>query len=123
MFFSRPAGQKTIARGDPSNYDWITANFTKDNTWRELDLSSIIPLGTKWVFMKMYVTGTTADDYAQFRKKGHTNYRAIISTRIQIGGVSIEKIEPVEVSTDRKLEYRVKSSITGCNILVYAWVL
>ena len=49
MFFSRPAGVKCIDRGDVVAPDYT--KDTLDDGWNDMNLSSIIPKGTKLVIL------------------------------------------------------------------------
>jgi len=73
MFFSRPAGIKYVNRGDPTAYDFSVANFTTDNTWRDLDLSTIIGIGEKLVILRGVISCSDALSNIAFKKKGLIN--------------------------------------------------
>lgn len=62
-----------VDRGDVTAYDFVTANFTKDATWRDLDLSAICPAGTKLVLLRVEIIVTTVAKYIKFRTKGNVN--------------------------------------------------
>lgn len=77
MFFSRRAGHKFIDRGDPDSPDWETGAFTTDNTWRDLDCSSIVPANAKAIVFAGYITDDAVNSQFMMRKKGCTNLYTI----------------------------------------------
>ena len=87
MFFSRPAGVKYVDRGDPANFDFDTGAFTDDNTWRELDLSSIIGVGVKTVHLRVRFASDSSGVSLAFRKKGNTNIKNIFHLYSQYSAV------------------------------------
>lgn len=103
-----------IDRGDPGTNDYTHANLTGDSTWRDMDLSSIIPAGATAVLLRttMYdESGTGMTLY--FRKNGNSN-------TINIGGNSVQVItltnKPedtlVALDSNRKIEYWLSSTAT-----------
>ena len=61
-------------RGDPSSTDFGAGNLTTDSAWHDLDLSGIVPAGTKAVILRYYIFSlSTGSDSVYFRKKGNSN--------------------------------------------------
>lgn len=74
MFFLRGAkGVDFVNRGNFATADFTIGDFTKDNTWRELDLTSVIPAGCKCVLVRGYMQGTTTNLLAAFRTAGNAD--------------------------------------------------
>jgi hypothetical protein len=73
MFFSKPAGDKFIDRGDIAAVDFLTESLTKNGSWQELVLSGIIPANAKSVLLRLYVVETTGNLLFMFRKNGYVN--------------------------------------------------
>lgn len=71
MFYSSPVGHRYVDRGDIDTHDFFGSDFIKDNTWRDLDLSGIIPKGTVLVIMRGAIVATEIDNYLDFRTKGN----------------------------------------------------
>ena len=105
MFFSRPAGHKFVDRGDPSELDFTLANFTLDDTWRELDLSSIIPIGTIAVFISLVVQNTDLGKLFSLRKAGNNFAYNIGGIIIHVANTPIKAELSIDCSVDRKIEY------------------
>lgn len=72
-FPSSNVGLTFYDRGDVAADDFALANFTADGNAHDLDLSAIIPAGTKLVVLRLVATGGTLDRYAKFYKKGYVN--------------------------------------------------
>ena len=62
-----------VDRGDPAAYDFTLTDFTTDETWRDLDLSGIVPSGAAAVHLRVEVADNTKESTIKFRKKGNTN--------------------------------------------------
>lgn len=72
MFFLKGIGLRFVDRGDPDTHDFRVEAFTTDNTWRELNLSSIVPKNAVNVLFGCSVYVSEADAIIRFRKKGNT---------------------------------------------------
>ena len=66
---------------DPSAYMFSKANFTLDNTWRDLDLSAHLPAGATAVYFNGYIALTAGVEALgiQFRRNGNVNAKEIQS--------------------------------------------
>lgn len=104
-----------ISKGDVSANYFSVSDFTTDGTWRDLDLSSIVPTGTVWVLLKIGLKANAAPKYAKFRKNGYSNEINIITTNTQVANQYIEYQEWVEVDADRIIEYNIGAA-TWANI-------
>jgi hypothetical protein len=62
-----------VYRGDPSAYDKTVSDFTADATWRDLDLSAILPAGTVAAIITCKVSNSVANEYISFKRKGDVN--------------------------------------------------
>ena len=61
-------GGQYVDRGDPSSWDFQEGDLTTDNTWRDLDLSSIVPSGAVAVHLYVLIKDDTANKNIKFRK-------------------------------------------------------
>ncbi len=66
-------GHSYVDRGDPSVYDFNIGGALRDGTWRELDLSAIVPISAIRVCIGVITNSNAANGYCMFRKKGNTN--------------------------------------------------
>ncbi|MBN1824277.1 MAG: hypothetical protein JW803_08165 [Endomicrobiales bacterium] len=108
-------------RGDPSSADFTAASFTTDNTWRTMDLSSIVPTGTKAVLLYITARNDSGLRIMKFRKKGNSNEYNVSEMQALAGEYrSGDYIVPV--STAREIEYKIPSATNWLiNVAVKGW--
>lgn len=70
MFASQNKGHKYVDRGDFNDPDFTVGDFIADETWRDLDLSSIIPKGVSLVLFSLALLVDEAPCTVCFRQKG-----------------------------------------------------
>lgn len=92
-------------RGDPSSVDFETGDFTTDNTWKDLDLSSIVPAGVVAVLLHVAVKDDAVGSLLQFRKNGNSNARAISRVKTQVANIDFFVTIIVACDTNRVIEY------------------
>lgn len=116
------AGQY-IDRGDPSTGDYVVGNFTSDNTWRNLDLSSIVPVGAKAVLLRITIQGDVAGKALQFRKNGNSNTSNSVIARTIVANGTITYDFTVACDSGRVVEYLGSDGITWSkqNVTVGGW--
>lgn len=111
-----------VNRGDPASFDFTVANFTTDNTWRELNLSAIIPTTARAVLLELNPATSASGKEFIFRSYGNTN-------TINHTGV-VTKITPgiqhktciVAVDANRKIEYKaVVATWNTLDLVVRGW--
>lgn len=112
-----------VDRGDPSAVDFATAAFTCDNTWRDLDLSSVVPAGAKAVLLRVAVTDATVTTYFRVRKNGNTNALANPTIRVQVADVTIEGEFLVACDTNRVIEYLGSAAFDDIAIVILGWLI
>lgn len=112
-----------VDRGDPATYDFAFVAFTMDATWRNLDLSSIIPAGAYAVNIGGYIKGTAANQYILIRKNGNSN--AINTGRVytQVGATYIFYDLIIPVDSNRIIEYYGHASLDDCTLAVKGWFI
>lgn len=52
---------------------WNLTDLTLDNTWRELDTTTLVPKGAKCIVCRCYLYTLTPAGQIEFRTKGNTN--------------------------------------------------
>jgi len=122
MFFSRKPGLQYVHRGDPVDYDVTKGNITCDYTWRELDLSSIVPANAK--LADITVTGSTSN--AGYVGILHDKYGAVnhnllfyLATPVAVGLFSGNFI--IDISSNGKILYKVATTCTLYTLTVRGW--
>lgn len=113
-----------VDRGDPAGPDFGTGDIIADDTWRELDLSGIVPANTKAILFLCRVKNIDTGVWLYFRKAGNSNEENTSRAVTQVSNVwrYIDRVCPI--SDDRKIEY--KSSVTTwlfVRITVKGWWL
>ncbi|MFH2076167.1 MAG: hypothetical protein ABIJ57_12615 [Pseudomonadota bacterium] len=104
---------KLVDRGDPAAFDFTYASFTHDGNPHDLDLSSIIPVGTKMFFMRAKVMDTAAGNRIYFYKKGNSNAYNICVAPVQEPSVANNIDLHIFPSTDRQISYVSNISVAG----------
>ena len=112
-----------VDRGDAAVYDFLVGDLTTDGVKHDLDLSGIIPLGTKAVLLKMNIVDNLTGKYISVFKKGYTGVNTA-PIRTQAAGVITDGHFIVAVDNNRKCEYITSNTaFTGISILVTGWYL
>ena len=113
-----------VDRGDPASWDFIETDLITDGAWHDLDLSAIVPLGTKAAILDITYSQNAAGDYILVRKKGNVNEINVGVTRVQVANVVNDACLIVALSSDGKAEYKtINTTFTVINILVRGWFL
>ena len=103
---------------DNPGYDYSQGDFTWDATWRDLDLSGILPVGASAVVMRVYIRDDTASMYFGFRRNGNTNDREAGYARTQVANVGVEYVFIIPVDANRVVEYK-GSNATVDTMVIY----
>lgn len=94
-----------VDRGDPAAVDFEIGDLTTDGAWHELDLSAIVPAGTKAVHIRIIIGDNLINQIIHLRKKGNTNITNTLAVNTQVANILIAKDGILTCSTDRKIEY------------------
>ncbi len=114
-------------RGDPSAYDFTLANFTTDNTWKNLDLSGIVSAGARWVIIYVEIQDNAVGSILAFKKNLNNNAFAISCLTTQAVDVAIQATLWIPVGTARYIDYKGTYSggaavFTAINLTVLGWI-
>lgn len=105
MFFHRPLGINYVDRGDISAYDYQAGDFIPDQTWRVLDLSHIIPIHTKQIFVRLTVQCDLKDIVVYFRTYGNTGLYNLAVARTVVKAKKLELNLHIIPDAQRRIEY------------------
>jgi len=94
-----------VNRGDPASWDFALGAFTTDETWRELDLSSIIPTSAHAVLLEIEVRANAANKEIIFKPYGHDNAYNIAVSKTTVANIAYTRECTVPVDSTRKLLY------------------
>ena len=110
---------KVRDKGDSTAVDFTQAVLTTDATWRDLNLSTKIPLGTKWVILAVELKDDAAGSYLMFRKNGYYNSNNISQLATQVANVSVYGDLMIQVDSNRIIEYKASNlAFTNINIKI-----
>jgi hypothetical protein len=113
-----------VGVGDPSAYHFTVGDFTTDGSWYDLDLSSIIPVGTQLIRLKAYVLGGAAGQHVQFRCNGYSNYVNTLIATTQVSGVPTHVHGIIPVDANRVIEYTGAAvAYTALSVAVLGWYI
>jgi hypothetical protein len=93
-----------------------------DNTWRDLDLSSIIGTGEKLVFIFISCQDNTANAYFQLRKNGQSNANNISGINILVANVYHYLVASVFCDSNGIIEYKASEAFSNINMTIIGWV-
>lgn len=112
-----------VERGDdPVGNDFVVGDLTTDGTWRDLDLSSLIPAGTKLVMVKIVIADVSVANQFIMRKNGQSNQVDSESTYTQIANVTRSKTVLVVPDANRVIEYWATNDTWNViNIAIRGW--
>jgi len=120
-----PAGTyEFVDRGDPAAVDKVKADFITDNTWRDLDLSAIVPAGAKAILIRIHLYGTTATAFCSLRKNGNTNAINVSTTYLYATPGRTKDDVWVIPDSNRLIEYCISNiTWTTIELTVGGWVV
>ena len=111
-----------VDRGDPTAPDFTEANLTTDDTWRSLDLSSIVPSGIRFVYLRLTLNDDAVQSVFRIRKSGMTNLINIFDLYTQAPNVWMTAIGKVPCVANRTVEYiGTNLAFTAINLTVVGW--
>lgn len=121
MFVIPKPGLQCIDRGDIDTVDFSNiGNMTIDGNWHDMDWSSLVPAGTKYIDCMIQHTGPTVSDNIRFRRKGNANL--VNSAFIINRTVNLMEFEVVRIqlNSDRIAEYN--GTQTTLLALFISWI-
>lgn len=110
-------GKGFVERSDPSAADFSQASMTTDNTYRNMDLSAIVPAGAEAVLLTVTISDDAAASELRFRKDGNTNSFADAFLNTQVTGIQIGADIIVPLPASRIIEY-IGDNLTFTSIVV-----
>jgi hypothetical protein len=115
-----------VDRGDPSGWDFheTTTPLTLDGTWRDMDLSSIVPAGAYAVQIRCFFrsSGSGAGQFGGFRKNGNSNAQHAVSQYTQsTGAMEMQGVLPCDSS--RVIEYNAQNTLDIFRMVVKGWFI
>lgn len=112
MYASGYRGIKWVDRGLVTEYDYDVTDFIIDNEWHVKDLSSIIGMGVKYLYVSLGVANDTRDRSMELRthgQEGSKNMGGVMS--LSDGGFN-EHGTWVLTDADGKIDYHCQALAT-----------
>jgi len=111
-------------RGDPASVDFAVGDFTIDGANHEKDISSIIPVGTKLVFMQLKFECQAANANIAFMKKGITNNVVVSGFITGVANIGMKGTVVAPPDADRKIQYMFTNATwTLVEMTVIGWFI
>ena len=111
-----------VDRGDPASWDFNTASFTTDGTWRELDCSSIVSSDATAIVFRVYIKDDAAGNYFRFRCNGNSNSLNVFSTSIQVANIQNETVGIIPCDSNQVVEYfAANTTWTEIYVVIMGW--
>ena len=103
-------GDSSITQRTGADYDYLVGSFTADATWRDLDLSAILPAGTKHFWCRTAINHTSTGKLFGFRENGQTGNSDIHWAVVHVAGINnYIDLGPIGVDANLKCEYYASS--------------
>lgn len=111
-----------VDRGDIANYDWDKDGLTTDGNYHDLDLSSIIPVGTKLVMFRVIAASAGAGQSFGIKEKGNSNAPNVFKVYCTEPGSGHKEDGFVVPDANRKVEYAASDIVWGVlDVAVVGW--
>jgi len=116
-------GDIYVDRGNATANDAsIGSGLTADNTWRTLDLSSIVSdADATMVLLRCYIKDGAVGQFLQFRKYGLTGGYSTQVLATQVANVYNYASFVIPIPVLRELEYKISSGMDETGIVVLGW--
>ena len=115
-------GVHFVDRGDTANLDFTVTDFTTDDTWNDLDVSSIVPAGAVAIVFNVLIADGVASSQFAFRKNGNINERNRGRVYTQVPNVNIVSDLIIACDANRVVEYKGSNlTFTVINVIIRGW--
>lgn len=109
-------------RGDPADWDKGIGDFVTDNTWRDLDLSALVPEYANAVHIRLAFENDFVMKTIAFREKGNVNVVNASETNSLVSAATHQRSVICALDSDRFILYRISvGGWTKLNFLVRGW--
>lgn len=112
-----------VDEGDPLAPQFITPGFIKDGTWRDMNLSLIVPEGAVAAHLGIHVKANAIGINVGFRKKGNVNSANAVIITTQVANLDIVGEGIVTVDANRFIQYNVPAQVTAIDVVIRGWWL
>jgi len=123
MFIARKPGLQYVLRHNPAAWDKQIVDFIADFTWRNMDLSAIVPANACLVCLTTNIAAATAAKLLEIRPQGESQVFNRNMVQTQVPYVSNQGQHIVAISSTGIVEYRLTNSIdwSVIRLVVTGW--
>lgn len=102
--------------------DYDTAAFTRDTTWRNLDLSATIPPGTLYIFANWRIVQNAPSPpaYVGFTPGTGDRQNRVLSSEVISRPVQYWAL--LRIAANRLLKYRIGPAFTTFQMVIWAYI-
>lgn len=113
---------KFVGRGDPTAPDLAFADMICDDTWREWDMSGVVPVNAKLVLLRLHTIASTGASWTgRIRGKGKVNDFNITCLRMTtVANVPCRRCFVVP-DENGIIEYKLPSTMANFSIVIGGW--
>ncbi len=109
-------------RGDPSGFDFSQGDLITDGNWYDLDLSSIVPVGTKTILLRVDMRDTGVQLEFRLRENGNSNIFNMSAIFNQVSNFWVQQDMIVSCDSNRIIEYwATNTTFDNIDIVVSGW--
>ncbi len=111
-----------VDRGDPAAFDFDVNDFIDDGTWREKDLSGIVPANAKAVLIEWEFTTVSAGREIKLRKYGNSNEINSWHAETTVGNQHQSGQAIVAIDHNKIVEYNIgNANWSELDMVVRGW--
>lgn len=111
-----------VDRGDPAATDWTKASFTTDGAAHQLNCSSIVPAGIRFITFRLSILDDVVGTYFSMRKNGNSNWINSGGLTIQVANVANFAQFRIPCDQNGIIEYIASNvSFTAITLGIMGW--
>jgi len=111
-----------VDRGDPVGWDKGVGDFTTDGTWRDLDLSAIVPAGVRTIHIHCVMNDDVATSEILFREKGNANEVNYLGGPCIVANIWRDIDGIVSCDANRVIQYKGSNvAFAAINLTIRGW--
>lgn len=113
-----------VDRGEVSAPDFSVSDFTTDDGYHDLDLSSIVPANAKQVHVSVWLYDNLTSMYLILLKQGRTDLNNALAHFIAVANIATVMDGFVPCDENRIITYRASNtSFTTIDFTVRGWII
>lgn len=111
-----------VDRGAASASDWVVGDFTTDDAWHDLDVSSVVPAGASAIHFAFMVRDNLVGVYAGIRGKAHPSEWNRVFLLSQVANILIGIDCIVACDNPPVIQYKFSATaFTSIYLIVRGW--